>query len=89
VLTIRLHSARVCVAVLARRISSCGVALTACVCVRACACACVMRAQVLLAWPTLLLMVGPAGDWIKYSYDEPTYLVRACVCVCVHVRVLA
>jgi len=31
--------------------------------------------SVLMYWDKGLLMVGPAGDWIKYSYDDPIVLV--------------
>ncbi|KAL6073866.1 Vacuolar protein sorting-associated protein 16 [Balamuthia mandrillaris] len=35
--------------------------------------------SVLLYWPALgILMVGPHGDWIKYTYDEPLYLIPEC-----------
>lgn len=31
--------------------------------------------SVVLYWPSLLLMVGPYGDWVKYNYDEPLSLI--------------
>ena len=31
--------------------------------------------SVLLYWDRLLLMVGPQGEWVKYSYDEPVRIV--------------
>src|SRR3954451_21195770 len=31
--------------------------------------------SVVLYWDKLVLMVGPFGDWIKYSYDDAIYLV--------------
>jgi vacuolar protein sorting-associated protein 16 len=34
--------------------------------------------SVLLYWEEILLMVGPAGDWIKYSYEEPIELISEC-----------
>lgn len=30
---------------------------------------------VLLYWPGTLLMVGPFGDWIKYVYDSPLFMI--------------
>ena len=31
--------------------------------------------SVVLYWDQLVLMVGPYGDWVKYAYDEPVFLV--------------
>ncbi len=31
--------------------------------------------SVIMYWDTLLLMVGPSGEWIKYNYEEPLVLV--------------
>lgn len=25
-------------------------------------------------WDKIVLMIGPFGDWIKFSYDEPIFL---------------
>ena len=37
--------------------------------------------SVALHWRQLgLLMVGPFGDWVKYSYDEPLVLVQEVDC---------
>lgn len=33
---------------------------------------------VLLYWDELLLMVGPNGDPVRYSYDEPILLIPEC-----------
>jgi len=30
---------------------------------------------IVLYWDRLVLMMGPKGDWIKYNYEEPLYLV--------------
>lgn len=30
--------------------------------------------SIVLYWETILLVVGPGCEWIKYSYDEPIYL---------------
>jgi len=30
---------------------------------------------VLLHWPGYILMVGPFGDWIRYEFDSPLYLI--------------
>ncbi|KAG0177300.1 hypothetical protein DFQ28_006131 [Apophysomyces sp. BC1034] len=30
--------------------------------------------SVVLYWDKIVLMVGPFGDWIKFSYDDPIYL---------------
>jgi hypothetical protein len=30
--------------------------------------------SVVLYWDKMILMVGPYGDWVKYSYDEPLWL---------------
>jgi hypothetical protein len=37
--------------------------------------------QVMMCFVTLqdiLLMVGPYGDWVKYSLEEPVHLVTEC-----------
>jgi hypothetical protein len=34
--------------------------------------------SVVLYWDKILLMVGPYGDWIKYTYEEPIYLIPEC-----------
>jgi len=34
--------------------------------------------SVILYWDKLLLMVGPYGDWVKYSYRSPLVLVPEC-----------
>ncbi|KAJ1284684.1 hypothetical protein BS78_03G223800 [Paspalum vaginatum] len=34
--------------------------------------------SVLLYWPEVLLMVGPNGDPVQYSYDEPIKLIPEC-----------
>ncbi|RHZ79068.1 hypothetical protein Glove_152g21 [Diversispora epigaea] len=31
--------------------------------------------SVVLYWDKIVLMVGPFGDWIKYSYDDSIYLI--------------
>jgi hypothetical protein len=31
--------------------------------------------SVLLYWDKMVLMVGPYGDWVKYSYDQPVCLL--------------
>lgn len=31
--------------------------------------------SVILYWDNILLVVGPACEWIKYSYDEPIFLM--------------
>nr|CAG8648885.1 189_t:CDS:10 [Entrophospora candida] len=31
--------------------------------------------SVVLYWDTIVLMVGPLGDWIKYSYEDAIYLI--------------
>jgi hypothetical protein len=30
--------------------------------------------SVMLYWDEVLLMVGPYGDWVKYTYDQPLVL---------------
>lgn len=30
--------------------------------------------SVVLYWDKIVLMVGPFGDWIKYTYEDPIYL---------------
>ena len=32
--------------------------------------------SVVLFWPEALLMVGPAGDWVKYAFDEAAALAQ-------------
>ena len=32
----------------------------------------------MLYWDEILLMVGPYGDWVKYTYDEPAVLAAEC-----------
>jgi len=34
--------------------------------------------SVILYWEKLLLMVGPYGDWVKYSYRSPLILIPEC-----------
>jgi len=34
--------------------------------------------SVVLYWEEIALMVGPYGDWVKYTYDEPATLVPEC-----------
>lgn len=34
--------------------------------------------SVVLYWEKIVLMVGPYGDWIKYSYEEPLHLIPEC-----------
>lgn len=31
--------------------------------------------SVVLYWDKMVLMVGPYGDWVKYSYDQPVWLL--------------
>jgi hypothetical protein len=34
--------------------------------------------SVMLYWDEVLLMVGPYGDWVKFSYDEALVLAPEC-----------
>jgi len=34
--------------------------------------------SVMLYWDEILLMVGPYGDWVKYTYEEPAILAPEC-----------